>query len=80
MLHCNDGVARKIMNSTIFTVKVGLLWTEHKIFSLRDTGLCKICGGNCTILQRFCIQMKDNAPPVSFIAVVESPLCDQLDT
>lgn len=27
------------MNSTIFTVKVGLLWTEHKFFSLRDTGL-----------------------------------------
>lgn len=58
------------MDSTIFTVKVGLSWTKHRTFSLRDTGPVQNVLGKLYHLQRFYIQMKDNAPPASFIAVV----------
>lgn len=41
----------------------------QNFFSERHGPCAKFAGE--IVLKRFCIEMKDNAPPVSFVAVVE---------
>lgn len=56
------------MDSTVFTVKVGdFVDKTQKIFSERKG---QGVWGNRKVLQRFCIQMKDNARPVNSIVIV----------